>query len=164
MGFATHLGPWLLGTVKDTTGTTAGTVRNTGATIVAQTNTASFTFAAINSSLTGTAFCLPAGALITGAQFLTSEAYSAAVTVKLTMGGQDIYTATTVTGPAAPYTMAAGTSAAVVALLANVGTTDQLVTYTATKGGTLTTGAGTLVISYVVRGSDGVGYPVGNQN
>ena len=36
MGFATHLGPWLLGTVKDTTGTTAGTVRNTGATIVAQ--------------------------------------------------------------------------------------------------------------------------------
>ena len=118
MGFATHLGPWLLGTVKDTTGTTAGTVRNTGATIVAQTNTASFTFAAINSSLTGTAFCLPAGALITGCQFLTSEAYSAAVTVKLTMGGQDIYTATTVTGPAAPYTMAAGTSAAVVALLA----------------------------------------------
>ena len=96
--------------------------------------------------------------------FRSSEAYSAAVTVKLTMGGQDIYTATTVTGPAAPYTMAAGTSAAVVALLANVGTTDQLVTYTATKGGTLTTGAGTLVISYVVRGSDGVGYPVGNQN
>ena len=87
MGFATHLGPWLLGTVKDTTGTTAGSVRNTGATIVAQTNTASFTFAAINSSLTGTAFCLPAGALITDAQFLTSEAYSAAVTVKLTMGG-----------------------------------------------------------------------------
>ena len=30
MGFATHLGPWLLGTVKETTGTTPGTVRNTG--------------------------------------------------------------------------------------------------------------------------------------
>ena len=164
MGFATHLGPWLLGTVKDTTGTTAGTVRNTGATIVAQTNNASFAFAAVNSSLTGTAFCLPAGAIITSAQFFTTEAYSAAVTIKLTMGGQDIYTATTVTGPAAPYDLAAGTSAAVVALLANVGSTDQLVTYTLTKGGTLTTGAGTLVISYVVRGSDGVGYPVGNQN
>ena len=155
MGFATHLGPWLLGTVKDTTGTTAGSVRNTGATVVAQTNSDSFGFAAINSSLTGTAFCLPAGALITGCQFLTSEAYSAAVTVKLTMGGQDIYTATTVTGPAAPYTMAAGTTAAVVALLANVGSTDQLVTYTATKGGTLTTGAGSLVITYVMRDSSG---------
>ena len=37
MGFATHLGPWLLGTVKNTTGTTAGLVRNTGDTVVAQT-------------------------------------------------------------------------------------------------------------------------------
>ena len=36
MGFATHLGPWLLGTVKDTTGTTAGTIRNTGCTTVAR--------------------------------------------------------------------------------------------------------------------------------
>jgi len=40
MGFATHLGPWLLGTVKNTTGTTAGTIRNMGATTVAQTYTA----------------------------------------------------------------------------------------------------------------------------
>ena len=30
MGFATHLGPWLLGTVKNTTGTTVGTLQNTG--------------------------------------------------------------------------------------------------------------------------------------
>jgi len=159
MGFATHLGPWLLGTVKDTTGTTAGTIRNTGATIVAQTNSASFGFAAINASLTGNAVVLPAGAMITSAQFYTTEAYSAAVTVKLTMGGQDIYTATTVTGPAAPYAMAAGTSAAVVALLANVGSTDAIVTYTATKGGVLTTGAGTLVIEYIVRNSDGTSVP-----
>ena len=36
MGIATHLGPWLLGTVKDTSGTTAGTVRNIGATMVTQ--------------------------------------------------------------------------------------------------------------------------------
>ena len=39
MGFATHLGPWLLGTVKNTTGTTAGTVCNTGCTVVAQSGT-----------------------------------------------------------------------------------------------------------------------------
>ena len=42
MGFATHLGPWLLGTVKNTTGTTAGTIRNTGATVVAQPITIGF--------------------------------------------------------------------------------------------------------------------------
>ena len=29
MGFATHLGPWLLGTTKDTTGTTADTTART---------------------------------------------------------------------------------------------------------------------------------------
>jgi hypothetical protein len=163
MAFATHLGPWLLGTVKNTTGTTSGTIQNIGASIVAQTNSASFGFAAVNTSLTGNALVLPAGALITAAQFYTTEAYSAAVTVKLTMGGQDIYTATTVTGPAAPYAMAAGTSAAVVALLANVGSTDAIVTYTATKAGTLTTGAGTLVIAYIVRGSDGAMYPSSTQ-
>ena len=159
MGFATHLGPWLLGTVKETTGTTAGLIRNTGATIVAQNNAASFGFAAINASLTGTALVLPAGAMITSAQFYATEAYSAAVTLKLTMGGQDIYTATTVTGPAAPYAMAAGTSAAVVALLANVGSTDAIITYTATKAGTLTTGAGTLLIAYMVRNADGTSVP-----
>ena len=38
MAFATRLGPWLLGTVKNTTGTTAGTINNLGATIVAQAN------------------------------------------------------------------------------------------------------------------------------
>jgi hypothetical protein len=159
MGIATHLGPWLLGTVKDTTGATAGLIRNTGATIVAQNNSASFGFAAINTSLTGTALVLPAGAMITSAQFYATEAYSAAVTLKLTMGGQDIYTATTVTGPAAPYAMAAGTSAAVVALLANVGSTDAIITYTATKAGTLTTGAGTLIVAYMVRNSDGTSVP-----
>ena len=36
MGLASHFGPWRLGTVPNTTGTTAGTIRNMGATIVAQ--------------------------------------------------------------------------------------------------------------------------------
>ena len=36
MGFASHLGPWRLGTVTDTTGTTAGTISNMGCTVVAQ--------------------------------------------------------------------------------------------------------------------------------
>jgi len=163
MGFATHLGPWLLGTVKNTTGTTAGTIQNIGGTVVAQTNSASFGFAAINSSLTGTAFVLPAGAIIRDAVFYTTTTYDAAFTLKLTMGGSDIYAATTLTGPLAPTLMTAGTSNVITGLLANVGTTDAIVTYTATKGSTLTTGAGTLLIAYVVRGSDGAMYPTASQ-
>jgi hypothetical protein len=37
MGFATHLGPWLLGTIKNTTGTTVGSLENLGATVCSQT-------------------------------------------------------------------------------------------------------------------------------
>ena len=57
MAFASHLGPWLLGTVKNTTGTTAGTVRNMGATKVAQIKAVTYADASGT-----TAFVLPAGA------------------------------------------------------------------------------------------------------
>ena len=59
MGFATHLGPWLLGTVRYTTGTTAGTVRNTGCTTVAQSGV-------VTKSTTSatTLFALPAGLIV----------------------------------------------------------------------------------------------------
>ena len=60
MGFATHLGPWLLGTVKNTTGTTAGTIRNMGATIVAQTYSAP-TSVILASPTAQLMFVLPAG-------------------------------------------------------------------------------------------------------
>jgi hypothetical protein len=62
MGFASHLGPWLLGTNKYTTGTTAGTIQNMGATIVAQTDTVTFA-----DTTAVTAAVLPAGACITSA-------------------------------------------------------------------------------------------------
>jgi hypothetical protein len=59
MGFASHLGPWLLGTVKNTTGTTAGTIRNMGATTVTQTAAVTSADAAASQ-----AFVLPAGAIL----------------------------------------------------------------------------------------------------
>lgn len=161
MGFASHLGPWRLGTVKDTTGTTAGTIANMGCTEVAQTTP--LTFANINSSLTGNAFVLPAGALITNIQVITSEAFSAATTVKFTIGSTDLCSAATVTSGNV-YAITPTASAAVAALFANVGSTDAIVTYTATKGSTLTTGAFTLVIRYVVRNSNGASAPTAFQN
>jgi hypothetical protein len=158
MGIASHLGPWLLGTVKNTTGTTAGTIRNMGATAVKQTVTLDFN--SINGSLTGTAFVLPAGAMVTYYKFYTTATFSGATTVKLTIGATDVTAATTVTGPAAPANMTAATASdAVTSLFNNVGSTDAIVAYTATKAATLTTGSVTLQVTYTVRNSDGTSVP-----
>ena len=158
MGFATHLGPWLLGTVKSTTGTTAGTVRNMGATVVAQ--TIPVTFQTFTNSLTGTIGSIPAGSLITDVQIITSTVFSSATTLKITIGGTDVATASTITSVGVTSVSIASTFAA---LAANTGSTDDLITYTAT-GTALTTGAATVVIQYVVRNSDGAANPTSTQN
>ena len=156
MGFATHLGPWLLGTVKNTTGTTAGTVRNMGATVVAQTIPVT---AATFANLTGTIGSIPAGSLITGVQIITSTLFDSATTLIVTIGGTNTATATTITS-AGVYnvTLAAGFAPTA----ANSGTTDDLITYTAT--GTPTSGAATIVITYVVRDTNGNANPTSTQN
>ena len=158
MGFATHLGPWLLGTVKNTTGTTAGTVRNMGATVVAQ--TIPVTFQTFTNSLTGTIGSIPAGSLILGVQIITSTVFSSATTLKITIGGTDVNTASTITSVGVTDVAIASTFAA---LAANTGPTDDLITYTAT-GTALTTGAATVVIQYVVRDTNGNANPTSTQN
>ena len=159
MGFATHLGPWLLGTVKDTTGTTAGLIRNTGATIVAQSKAVAYT-----DITAGTvAFVLPAGAQITSALFNTTVAYATTTpTIALLINGVAINTASnisafTTTGVTA---LALGNNTAAGAVLvSNVGATDAIVTFTQANV-TATSGAGFLTIAYIVRGSDGASAPV----
>ena len=152
MSIASHLGPWLLGTVKNTTGTTAGTVRNMGATTVAQVSPIAYTDAA------GTvADVLPAGALITRIQVITTAAFSSAATITLSIGGTAISTASVITTAGANAVAIAATTGAA-ALVANVGSTDAIVTYTI--GGTaLSSGTGVLVIEYIVRNSDGTYNP-----
>ena len=147
MAFATRLGPWLLGTVKSTTGSTAGTVNNLGATTVAQTTNLT---AAQIAGLTGSLGAIPAGALITGVQFLTTTLFASATTLKVTIAGVDVNTASTIT---TANTVVVTNSAAFTPVAANVGATDALVTFTST--GASVTGAVTVVITYVVRGSDG---------
>jgi hypothetical protein len=157
MGFATHLGPWLLGTVKNTTGTTAGTVRNLGATTVAQ--TIPVTFATFTNSLTGTIGSIPAGSLITGVQIITSTVFSSATTLKITIGGTDVASASTITDVGfINVAISAGFSPTA----ANTGSIDDLITYTAT-GTALTTGAATIVIQYVVRDTNGNANPTSTQ-
>ena len=151
MGFATHLGPWLLGTVKDTTGTTAGTVRNTGATIVAQ--TVNLTAAQV-AGLTGTLGFIPAGAAITSVQLLTTTLFASATTLKVTIAGVDVATASTIT---AAGTINVAPAATFTPIQANVGATDAAVTFTST--GSSATGAVTVIVAYVVRNSDGSSFP-----
>jgi hypothetical protein len=154
MGFATHLGPWLLGTVRYTTGSTAGTIRNTGATVVSQSSNV------VYGTLTGTAFVLPAGAQVTDIKVVTTTVFSAATTCKLSIGGTDFTTTGTVTSVGS---VSLGANATTPGGWLNVGSTDAIVTYTL-SGTALTTGAATIVISYVVRNSDGSAYPSTVQN
>ena len=81
MGFATHLGPWLLGTVKNTTGTTAGTIRNMGATVVSQSGTMTF------ATTSATQLCvLPAGAQIINIFIDTLVAFTGSTAANVVVG------------------------------------------------------------------------------
>jgi len=153
MGFATHLGPWLLGTVKNTTGTTAGTIRNMGATVVSQATNVVF------DTLTGNAFVLPAGAQVTHVTIVTTTVFSAATTLKLSIGGTDFTTTGTITSVGGVNLNANATTPGG---WLNVGATDAQVTYTM-AGTALTTGAATVFVMYVVRGSDGAANPSASQ-
>ncbi len=147
MGFATHLGPWLLGTVKNTTGTTAGTIRNTGCTTVAQNATVAF-----NTSAATQVAVVPAGAMITAIKILQTTTFTSGSsgTVTVLANGTAVASATITTGTAGVLSL--NGTAAQMSTWSNVGSTDAILTYTPA---TLSAGAGTLVIEYAVRNSDG---------
>ena len=153
MGIATHLGPWLLGTVKETTGTTAGNIRNTGATHSIQVRPTLYAETTAQTLLAA----LPAGALIQSIAYLITTAYTTtAPTFVFFVNGVAINSASAPSGIAAGTTgrggFVLGTSNP--ALVANVGANDALISFTQANGGG-GTGAGLLEISYIVRNSDG---------
>ena len=156
MGIATHLGPWLLGTNRYTTGTAAADVRNTGATQVVQTDVINF-----NDADNANAFVLPAGSLITSFRFITTTTFDAASTITLSIGATAITAALTVTNPGV-YSFTAAATEAAAALWANTGTTDKFVTYTVAQGAS-TAGVGLLIVEYVVRNADGTMYQAAGQ-
>jgi hypothetical protein len=157
MGFATHLGPWLIGTVKDTTGTTAGTIRNIGATPCLQLKNILFS----DQTAQTTIAVIPAGSYIQNLQFVITTAFATAnPTFQIYINGTAVTSAVAVASPALGATGVAaiplGTSNP--SLVLNVGVTDAIVSFTNTAS-TATAGAGTLVIAYLVRGSDGSANP-----
>lgn len=157
MGLASHLGPWLLGTVKDTTGTTAGTIRNMGATHSFQSKAVAYADTTAQTLLA----VLPAGSVIQSIAFVTTTAYTTtAPTFVFQVNGTAINSATAPGGTTAGTTGRGGFTLGTAnpALVANVGSNDALVTFTQANGGG-GTGAGVLEISYIVRNSDGTIVP-----
>jgi len=167
MAFATHLGPWLLGTVKNTTGTTAGTIRNMGATTVAQTYTAP-TSVILASPAAQQLFTLPAGAKIVRFNIEVIVALTGASNCGVTIGSSgtaNLYMTSVNTGTSAvqvsPATIAAATQAA---YTNNVGSTDAIIygTFTAATADA-TAGSVVITVEYIVRGSDGGANPPNQQ-
>jgi len=157
MAIASHLGPWLLGTVKNTTGTTAGTLRNMGATTVGQT-------VALNAatSLTGTLGYIPAGAIVTNIYLYTTTAFNGTPSVVVAVGGTTVTSNPTFSSGLYSGNLSFVNSAAVGTLLANVGTSDVAVTYTV-SGASTSTGQATILIEYMVRNADGSQAPTSSQ-
>jgi len=158
MGFATHLGPWLLGTVKETTGTTVGTIRNTGATVVSQSKAIVYT----DITAATVAFTIPAGSQILTASFNTTVAYATTTpTYALFANAVAINTAAngSAFGAFGIVNILLGNNTAAAAVLCNnVGTTDSIITFTQANV-TATSGAGILTMTYVVKNSDGTQVP-----
>ena len=154
MGFATHLGPWLLGTNRYTTGTTASTTENMGCTVVSQSGNVVF------GTLTGNLIAVPAGSQIVDVKVVTTTVFSAATTCVLDIGGTAFTTTGTVTNVGS---VTLGANATTPGGWLNVGSSDVLIAYTL-AGTALSTGAATIIVTYAVRGSNGAQGPSGTQN
>jgi len=154
MGFATHLGPWLLGTVKNTTGTTAGTIQNTGTTQVTQTATMT-----VSDTTAKTIAVIPAGAQITNifCDITTAFAGSTGNTITVqTSGG----TALATVGSASTTPLAVGRATTTlsgtnIATILNVGTTDLILQVIYACAGTASGGAAQITVQYAVKDSSG---------
>jgi hypothetical protein len=183
MGFASHLGPWLLGTKKYTTGTTAGTIQNMGATIVLQsgsyTTPAGVSTSAAYTGDTTRIAVLPAGAIIHAIIADVTTAFvgaSLATTLTFTTGNattglsSNFASGSTLGTLSGTSTLSAGRSTITpnttnIALFNNVGTTDLLINMVFATAGNYTSGGSVNVqIVYAVRGSNGAMYPTSFEN
>jgi hypothetical protein len=183
MGFASHLGPWLLGTNKYTTGTTAGTIQNMGATVVLQ--DADYTTpggVATDAPYTGATTLLavlPAGAIIHAIIADVTTAFvgaSGATTLTFSTGNattglsSNFASGSTLGTLSGTSTLAVGRSTITpnttnLALYNNIGTTDLLINLVFATAGNYTSGGSVNVqIVYAVRGSNGAMYPTSTQN
>ena len=153
MGFATHLGPWLLGTIKNTTGSTAGTIRNMGCTDVSQSGVTT-----VADTTATTLFAVPAGSriILITVDITTAYAGTTGNTITLKAGSTTLGTV----GGATTTPLAVGRATftitdANIATYVNIGSTDVLITATYACAGTASGGTATVGMVYAVRNADG---------
>jgi len=145
MGVSTWTGPIKAGDVLNTTGTTAGSVRNVGFVVMAQ--TASITQAGTTTA-TATGICIPAKSHIVNIQAVNTVGWSGASS-NLSVG-----TSATATELVAATSLSAigitaltpGTDATKTGLWSNVGNTDVLIYVLSTNTGA---GVGDIVVRYI---------------
>jgi hypothetical protein len=163
MGFASHLGPWLLGTNKYTTGTTSGTIQNMGATTVAQVATTT-----VSDTAATFLFSIPAGSQILDFTVDITTAYSGTtgntITIQTAAGSSLATVGSASTTPLAVGRATTAYTGAQVATMLNVGSTDLIVNVIYACAGTASGGAATITCRYIVKGSNGVMYPTSTQN
>ena len=151
MGQTTFQGPLTAGTVKDTTGTTAGSIRNVGNVVLSQST------AIPAAAGTTTVAVLPAGSQILDIYVNTTTVFSAATTLTVGDGttANKFVTSTTITSVGYIDTLAA--SKLDTTAVNNIGSSDVLLV--ATTAGSATTGAATITVVYIQKTSSGTEGP-----
>ena len=172
MGIATHLGPWLLGTVKNTTGTTVGLIRNVGVTTVVQTKQINYNGSVFNVAAVNNLFTLPAGSQILQLNVDTLTAFTGstaancvigtAASTALFMASTDLTTAGRVANSAFAAKLTAFSGAASTAAPdgIGIGSTDVIVQASLTPTvANVTAGIVQYTVMYTVRNADGTFVP-----
>jgi hypothetical protein len=147
MSTTTFTGPIKAGDVLNTTGTTAGTVKNVGFVEMAQ-------FATVTQSATAaaTTIVIPANSLITSIDlFVTAAWTSATTTYTISVGTSATATelvAATNANAIGLLSLTPGTDATRTGVWLNTGTTDDII-YVLSGALSATAGTGTLVVRYI---------------
>ena len=149
MAFSTFTGPVRSGTVKNTTGTTLGTIDNTGLVVLSQ--------AAALGLATTTPFVLPAGAQIMDIYIDVTTTFTGGSTLAVGDGTTADKYVTAITTAAAGR-QALTFSGAQLTAMYNIGTSDVQVTVTM-AGTTAVAGAGYITVEYIQKTSSGAEVP-----
>lgn len=146
MSFSTFSGPIRAGTVRYTTGTTVGTIDNTGVVVLSQTAPLALTTGA-------TGIVLPAGAQIDFINIDVTTTFTTGATLAVGDGTTAAAYVTAITTPAAGRQALTLTGAQLTAW-SNIGTSDVNITVTM-AGTTAVAGAGFITVVYSQKASDG---------
>jgi len=143
MGITTFTGPIKAGDVLDTTGTTAGTIKNVG--FVAMAQTASITQAGTTAAY-NTGICIPAYSHILNIQFLNTTAWDTTNTLSVGTSATATELVASVAMIQGQVSAGPGTSATRTGNWSNTGASDVIIYVLSTNTGV---GVGDIIVRYI---------------